>query len=141
MEFADKSAISELINAWGVYRDQAKWKELRGTFTPDGHISVSWFRSVRAVRRALPHELCGKPRLVAPSPVHADDHARERSRDRRDAGGHPGAPEVRHRRSRSDVLFPFFRPCRAPRRGLADRRARRDLRARPPRSGRAVGSL
>src|SRR5262249_44785986 len=44
MEFADKSAISELINAWGAYRDQAKWKELRGTFTPDGHISVSWFR-------------------------------------------------------------------------------------------------
>src|SRR6516164_4287332 len=86
-------------------------------------VMVSW--SVRAVRRALPHELCGKPRLVAPSPVHADDHARERSRDRRDAGGHPGAPEVRHRRSRSDVLFPFFRPCRAPRRGLADRRARR----------------
>jgi hypothetical protein len=44
MEFADQLAISELINAWGVYRDQGKWKELRGTFTPDGHISVSWFR-------------------------------------------------------------------------------------------------
>ena len=44
MEFADKSAIAELIQAWGLYRDQGKWKELRGTFTPDGHISVSWFR-------------------------------------------------------------------------------------------------
>jgi SnoaL-like domain len=44
MEFADQLAISELINAWGVYRDQGKWKELRGTFTPEGHISVSWFR-------------------------------------------------------------------------------------------------
>ena len=33
-----------MIQAWGVYRDQGKWKELRGTFTPDGHISVSWFR-------------------------------------------------------------------------------------------------
>ena len=44
MEFADKSTIAELIHAWGVYRDQGKWKELRGTFTPDGHISVSWFR-------------------------------------------------------------------------------------------------
>src|SRR5438477_8431372 len=44
MEFADKSAIAELIQAWGAYRDQGKWKELRGTFTPDGHISVSWFR-------------------------------------------------------------------------------------------------
>ena len=44
MEFADKFTIVELIHAWGVYRDQGKWKELRGTFTPDGHISVSWFR-------------------------------------------------------------------------------------------------
>jgi len=44
MDFADKFAITELIQAWGVYRDQGKWKELRGTFTHDGHISVSWFR-------------------------------------------------------------------------------------------------
>jgi hypothetical protein len=44
MEFADRFAIAELIQAWGVYRDQGKWNELRGTFTPDGHISVSWFR-------------------------------------------------------------------------------------------------
>ena len=44
MEVADKFAIAELIQAWGLYRDQGKWKELRGTFTPDGHISVSWFR-------------------------------------------------------------------------------------------------
>jgi hypothetical protein len=43
MEFADKFAIAELIQAWGVYRDQGKWAELRGTFTPDGHISISWF--------------------------------------------------------------------------------------------------
>jgi hypothetical protein len=41
---ADKIACAELIQNWGVYRDQGKWKELRGTFTPDGHISVSWFR-------------------------------------------------------------------------------------------------
>jgi hypothetical protein len=40
---SDKSAIAELIQAWGVYRDQGRWAELRGTFTPDGHISVSWF--------------------------------------------------------------------------------------------------
>ena len=44
MELADKLACAELIQAWGVFRDQGKWKELRGTFTPDGHISVSWFR-------------------------------------------------------------------------------------------------
>jgi hypothetical protein len=44
MEYADKFAIAELVNAWGLYRDQGKWKELRSTFTADGHISVSWFR-------------------------------------------------------------------------------------------------
>jgi hypothetical protein len=43
-ELADKAAIAELIQAWGVNRDQGKWKELRATFTPDGHISISWFR-------------------------------------------------------------------------------------------------
>ena len=56
-ELADKIACAELIQAWGIYRDQGKWKELRGTFTPDGHISVSWFRgAVRAIRRAMPGE-------------------------------------------------------------------------------------
>ena len=44
MEWADKLACAELIQSWGVCRDQGRWKELRGTFTPDGHISVSWFR-------------------------------------------------------------------------------------------------
>jgi SnoaL-like domain len=43
-EIDDKFACAELIQAWGVCRDQGKWKELRATFTPDGHISVSWFR-------------------------------------------------------------------------------------------------
>jgi SnoaL-like domain len=43
-ELADRMACAELVQAWGVYRDQGKWKELRGTFTPEGHISVSWFR-------------------------------------------------------------------------------------------------
>ncbi len=43
-ELADKIACAELVQAWGIYRDQGRWKELRDTFTPDGHISVSWFR-------------------------------------------------------------------------------------------------
>ncbi len=43
MEWDDKFAIAEVIQAWGVHRDQGKWDELRGTFTPDGHISISWF--------------------------------------------------------------------------------------------------
>jgi len=40
---ADKSACAELIQNWGIFRDQGLWKELRATFTPDGRISVSWF--------------------------------------------------------------------------------------------------
>jgi hypothetical protein len=44
MQLDDKIACADLIQAWGLFRDQGKWKELRGTFTPDGHISVSWFR-------------------------------------------------------------------------------------------------
>ena len=43
MEIEDKFAIAELIQAWGVYRDQGKWQELRATFTREGEISVSWF--------------------------------------------------------------------------------------------------
>jgi hypothetical protein len=43
MDLEDKFAIAEVIQAWGVYRDQGKWDELRGTFTPDGRISISWF--------------------------------------------------------------------------------------------------
>ena len=80
MEFADKFTIAELIHAWGVYRDQGKWKELRGTFTPDGHISVSWFRGPFE-HRALPLRFCGEPHLVAPSFVHPDHQACQGSRD------------------------------------------------------------
>jgi hypothetical protein len=43
-ESDDKLAIAELVQAWGVNRDQGKWDELRDTFTPDGQISISWFR-------------------------------------------------------------------------------------------------
>ena len=43
MDIADKYACAELIQCWGLYRDQGKWPELTSTFTPDGEISVSWF--------------------------------------------------------------------------------------------------
>jgi hypothetical protein len=42
-ELDDRHACAELIQAWGLYRDQGKWPELLETFTPDGQISVSWF--------------------------------------------------------------------------------------------------
>jgi hypothetical protein len=43
MDAADKYACAELIQAWGFYRDQAKWPELLATFVPEGQIAVSWF--------------------------------------------------------------------------------------------------
>ncbi len=43
MDFNDKFACAEVIQRWGLCRDQGKWPELLATFTPDGFISVSWF--------------------------------------------------------------------------------------------------
>lgn len=43
MDIADKLACAEVIQRWGLCRDQARWPELLATFTPDGAISVSWF--------------------------------------------------------------------------------------------------
>src|SRR4029453_4991520 len=39
----DKSACAELIQPWGIYRDQGKWPQLLATFVPEGEIAVSWF--------------------------------------------------------------------------------------------------
>jgi|ERR1700704_1882532 hypothetical protein len=39
----DKYACAEVIQAWGLYRDQGKWSALLATFVPDGQIAVSWF--------------------------------------------------------------------------------------------------
>jgi hypothetical protein len=43
MDVNDKFACAELIQSWGLCRDQGKWAELLATFTPDGEIAVSWF--------------------------------------------------------------------------------------------------
>jgi SnoaL-like domain len=40
---SDKYACAELIQSWGLCRDQGKWKELLATFVPEGEIAVSWF--------------------------------------------------------------------------------------------------
>jgi hypothetical protein len=39
----DKHACAELIQSWGLYRDQGKWPQLSATFAPEGEIAVSWF--------------------------------------------------------------------------------------------------
>jgi hypothetical protein len=44
MDIADKQACADLIQAWGLCRDQGRWPELLATFHPDGQIAVSWFR-------------------------------------------------------------------------------------------------
>jgi hypothetical protein len=43
MDVANKYACAELIQSWGLYRDQGRWPELLATFAPDGEIAVSWF--------------------------------------------------------------------------------------------------
>jgi hypothetical protein len=44
MTHADKQACAEVIQAWGLCRDQGRWAELLATFAPEGTIAVSWFR-------------------------------------------------------------------------------------------------
>lgn len=44
MDIADKQACADLIQSWGLCRDQGRWPELLATFHPDGQIAVSWFR-------------------------------------------------------------------------------------------------
>jgi SnoaL-like domain len=43
MDVTDRYACAELVQAWGLYRDQGKWRELTATFVPEGRIAVSWF--------------------------------------------------------------------------------------------------
>jgi len=43
MDANGKCACAELIQSWGLYRDQGKWPQLLATFVPEGEIAVSWF--------------------------------------------------------------------------------------------------
>jgi hypothetical protein len=43
MDINDKYACAELIQGWGLYRDQGRWPQLLATFVPEGEIAVSWF--------------------------------------------------------------------------------------------------
>ena len=43
MDLNDKYECAEVIQAWGLCRDQGKWPELLATFVPGGQIAVSWF--------------------------------------------------------------------------------------------------
>jgi SnoaL-like domain len=69
MTLADKHACAELIQSWGLYRDQCRWPELLATFHPDGEIAVSWFRGpftqfVEHCKRGGPSKHLISPSLV-----------------------------------------------------------------------------
>lgn len=80
MTLADKQACAELIQAWGLARDQGRWADLAATFAPDGEIAVSWFRGpfgkfVDACRESFATGARSK-HLIWPSLVHVvDDRA------------------------------------------------------------------
>lgn len=44
MSAIDRQLCAELIQLWGLCRDQGRWADLLDTFHPDGEIAVSWFR-------------------------------------------------------------------------------------------------
>jgi hypothetical protein len=69
MSIEDKYACAELIQAWGLYRDQRRWPELLDTFHPEGEIAVSWFRG--PFRDFVEHCKRGGPskHLIMPSVV------------------------------------------------------------------------
>lgn len=69
MTIEDKYACAELIQAWGLYRDQRRWPELLATFHPEGEIAVSWFRG--PFQEFVEHCKRGGPskHLISPSVV------------------------------------------------------------------------
>ena len=44
----DIMAIAQVIQIWGLARDQGRWQQLGDTFTPDGCIHVTWFHGAFA---------------------------------------------------------------------------------------------
>lgn len=41
---ASTTEIAQLIQTWGLCRDQGRWDDLKATFTCEGTIFVTWFR-------------------------------------------------------------------------------------------------
>ena len=137
MTIEDKYACAELIQSWGLYRDQRRWPELLATFHPDGEIAVSWFRGPFA--EFVEHCKRGGPskHLISPSLVRVS--------------GERAVAEtsivILVRQEIDDVAVDMTSRARfldrlERRRGrMEDPRTRRDLRAGPARSGRAVGGV
>jgi hypothetical protein len=76
MDLTDKYACAELIQAWGLYRDQGKWPQLTAIFVPEGEIAVSWFSGpfrefVECCRRSFDAGQRSKHQIF-PSTVHVN---------------------------------------------------------------------
>lgn len=41
--FLDRSAIIQVVQNWGFWRDDGRWEELLGAYTPDGLMTTTWF--------------------------------------------------------------------------------------------------
>ncbi len=48
MSTSDRLDCMDLIQAWGLCRDQGRWQQLLDTFHPDGIIAVTWFKGAFA---------------------------------------------------------------------------------------------
>ena len=70
---SDRQSCGELIQLWGLCRDQGRWADLLGTFHADGEIAVSWFRGPFAdfvARCRQSHEAGNRSKhLIWPSTV------------------------------------------------------------------------
>ena len=141
MSFDDKFACSEVIQRWGLCRDQGRWPELLATFTPDGEISVSWFSGpfpqfvdrsragYQAGQRSKHHIL---PSVVRIAGERAIAETSIVIYVRQDIGGVPvdmtSQARFLDRMERRDGRWAIRERCA-------------DLRARPARSGRAIGGV
>lgn len=70
----DKFACADVVQSWGLFRDQGRWSDLLGTFWPEGIIAVSWFRGpfsgfVESCRGRDPARTGRSKHLLAPSVV------------------------------------------------------------------------
>ena len=39
----DRAAITDIVNRWGLCRDDGRWDELRSFYTPSGTMHTTWF--------------------------------------------------------------------------------------------------
>ena len=48
MEAADRAAIGDALQNWGLFRDRGDWDALRGLYTPDATMQTTWLDGTAA---------------------------------------------------------------------------------------------